>query len=125
MPLQQVEFGFEDEVERHFATPIDEVVGYTRRKVARIRVPVKTHGGKYYLAPKIGPVMNLSRGFSYQTDRTQLLSRFANLTYWQRFEITMIPPWPMCCLVLLWMLLRQARCKFLHEAVVSSVQAMA
>ena len=43
--------------DEHPATAIEDVVGSTRRKIRRIRPPVKAHGGKYYLAPKIVPVL--------------------------------------------------------------------
>ena len=43
--------------DEHPATAIEDVVGTTRRKIRRIRPPVKAHGGKYYLAPKIVPVL--------------------------------------------------------------------
>ena len=60
---QQLTFGFdrqtlaEAERARYPATPIAEVIGETRHKVRRIRPPVKAHGGKYYLARQIVPVL--------------------------------------------------------------------
>ena len=57
MKQEQIEFGFEAEIDRHPATPIEAVIGNTRHKIRRIRPPVKAHGGKYYLAPKIVPVL--------------------------------------------------------------------
>lgn len=57
MSLKQTEFGFGVEAERCPATPIDEIVGETRHRIRRIRPPVKAHGGKYYLARQIVPVL--------------------------------------------------------------------
>jgi len=41
----------------HPATPIESVCGEIRRRIRRIRPPVKAHGGKYYLARQIVPVL--------------------------------------------------------------------
>lgn len=43
--------------EVHPATAIEDVVNETRLHVQRLRPPVKAHGGKYYLASKIVPVL--------------------------------------------------------------------
>lgn len=39
------------------ATPIEDICGSVRRRVHRIRPPVKAHGGKYYLARQIVPIL--------------------------------------------------------------------
>lgn len=44
------------------ATPFDEVVGSQPRYVRRIRPPVKAHGGKYYLARRIVPILLTAPG---------------------------------------------------------------
>ncbi len=43
--------------EAHPATAIEDICGHIRHKVRRIRPPVKAHGGKYYLARQIVPVL--------------------------------------------------------------------
>lgn len=55
----QLGLGFDDGfVEKiHPATAIEDVVIETRLTVQRIRPPVKAHGGKYYLARQIVPVL--------------------------------------------------------------------
>ena len=52
----------EPEPDRHPATRIDDVIGNTRFNVTRIRPPVKAHGGKYYLARQIVPVLMSAPG---------------------------------------------------------------
>lgn len=47
-------FEFPDE---HPATPISEISDNTRQEIQRIRPPVKAHGGKYYLAKQIVPIL--------------------------------------------------------------------
>ena len=44
------------------ATPFDEVVGPKVGYVRRIRPPVKAHGGKYYLARRIVPILLTAPG---------------------------------------------------------------
>lgn len=43
--------------ETHIATPIETVCGEVKQKVSRLRPPVKAHGGKYYLARQIVPIL--------------------------------------------------------------------
>ena len=43
--------------EEHPAASICEIAVDTRRKIHRIRPPVKAHGGKYYLARQIVPIL--------------------------------------------------------------------
>ena len=51
---EQQRFAFPDE---HPASPIDDIHIDVRRKIERIRPPVKAHGGKYYLARQIVPIL--------------------------------------------------------------------
>lgn len=44
------------------ATPASEVVGSSAAYVRRIRPPVKAHGGKYYLARQIVPILRTAPG---------------------------------------------------------------
>ena len=50
------------QAETHPATPIEAIVGNRRQKVRRIRPPVKAHGGKYYLARPIVPILLTAPG---------------------------------------------------------------
>lgn len=51
-PTQQ-SFNFLDDEQR----PVPSIQIDTRRKIRRIRPPVKAHGGKYYLARQIVPIL--------------------------------------------------------------------
>ena len=61
MKSKQLTFGFDKETQvdqqTHPATKVEEVCAQIRLKLQRIRPPVKAHGGKYYLAPQIIPVL--------------------------------------------------------------------